>query len=158
MNCQGATAYTMGSLQTTCLVRVSHLHELQDIVYSLTLHRQVQKAQESEDSQQNTRRLHLAFARRGARSIYDRATSPLQCGTRANSEREYRRWLRRRCASQRSLHNAPIFRLLLKVAVNGTHQCDFLNFCGASSPQQSARVHGFERVVLLPGAGAVCNG
>ena len=33
--------------------------------------------------------------------------------------------------SQRSLHNAPIFRLLLKVAVNGMHQCDFLNFCGA---------------------------
>jgi hypothetical protein len=30
--------------------------------------------------------------------------------------------------SQRSLHNAPIFRLLLKVAVNGTHQCDFQNF------------------------------
>ena len=30
--------------------------------------------------------------------------------------------------SQRSLHNAPIFRLLLKVAVKGTHQCDFLNF------------------------------
>ena len=27
-----------------------------------------------------------------------------------------------------SLHNAPIFRLLLKVAVKGTHQCDFLNF------------------------------
>ena len=37
--------------------------------------------------------------------------------------------------SQRSLHNAPIFRLLLKVAVNGTHQCDFLNFCGASGLQ-----------------------
>ena len=37
--------------------------------------------------------------------------------------------------SQRSLHNAPIFRLLLKVAVNGTHQCDFLNFCGDSGPQ-----------------------
>ena len=33
-------------------------------------------------------------------------------------------------ASQRSLHNAPIFRLLLKVAVKGTHQCDLLNFCG----------------------------
>ena len=31
-------------------------------------------------------------------------------------------------ASQRSLHNAPIFRLLLKVAVKGTHQCDCLNF------------------------------
>ena len=27
-------------------------------------------------------------------------------------------------SSQRS----PIFRLLLKVAVNGTHQCDFINF------------------------------
>ena len=36
--------------------------------------------------------------------------------------------LRQQKASQRSLHNAPIFRLLLKVAVNGTHQCDFLNF------------------------------
>ena len=32
--------------------------------------------------------------------------------------------------SQRSLHIAPIFRLLLKVAVNGTQQCDFFNFCG----------------------------
>ena len=42
---------------------------------------------------------------------------------------------RKHCASQRSLHNAPIFRLLLKVAVNGTHQCDFLNFCGDPSPQ-----------------------
>ena len=39
-------------------------------------------------------------------------------------------------ASQRSLHNAPIFRLLLKVAVNGTHQCDFPNFCGALGLQQ----------------------
>ena len=39
-------------------------------------------------------------------------------------------------ASQRSLHNAPIFRLLLKVAVKGTHQCDFLNFCGAAWPQR----------------------
>ena len=36
--------------------------------------------------------------------------------------------------SQRSLHNAPIFRLLLKVAVKGTHQCDFTNFCGVSDP------------------------
>jgi hypothetical protein len=35
-------------------------------------------------------------------------------------------------ASQRSLHYAPIFRLLLKVAVNGTHQCDFQNFCEPS--------------------------
>ena len=38
-------------------------------------------------------------------------------------------------ASQRSLHNTPIFRLLLKVAVNGTHQCDSFNFCGSFGPQ-----------------------
>ena len=38
-------------------------------------------------------------------------------------------------ASQRSLHNAPIFRLLLKVAVNGTHQCDYSNFCGGFGSQ-----------------------
>ncbi len=42
--------------------------------------------------------------------------------------------------SQRSLHNAPIFRLLLKVAVNGTHQCDFLNFCGALGPQHQETI------------------
>ena len=39
--------------------------------------------------------------------------------------------------SQRSLHNAPIFRLLLKVAVNGTHQCDFINFGGQQCPTYS---------------------
>ena len=33
--------------------------------------------------------------------------------------------------SQRSLQDAPIFRLLLKVAVKGTHQCDFFNFWGS---------------------------
>ena len=38
-------------------------------------------------------------------------------------------------SSQRSLHNTPIFRLLLKVAVNGTHQCDSFNFCGSFGPQ-----------------------
>ena len=41
--------------------------------------------------------------------------------------------------SQRSLHNAPIFRLLLKVAVNGTHQCDFQNFCGGLGSQRHIR-------------------
>ena len=35
-----------------------------------------------------------------------------------------------------SLQNAPVFRLLLKVAVNGTHQCDFLNFWGTFGSQQ----------------------
>ena len=44
------------------------------------------------------------------------------------------------CVSQRSLHNAPIFRLLLKVAVNGTHQCDFQNFCGQQCPTRSTRI------------------
>jgi hypothetical protein len=39
-------------------------------------------------------------------------------------------------SSQRSLHNAPIFRLLLKVAVKGTHQCDFYNFWGIFGFQQ----------------------
>ena len=46
--------------------------------------------------------------------------------------------------SQRSLHYAPIFRLLLKVAVKGTHQCDFINFCGAFGPQQSFAVFDME--------------
>ena len=41
-------------------------------------------------------------------------------------------------ASQRSLHNEPIFRLLLKVAVKGTQQCEFLNFCGACAPMAGA--------------------
>ena len=47
------------------------------------------------------------------------------------------RWLRPPALSwpsQCSLHNAPIFRLLLKVAVKGTHQCESLNFCGALGP------------------------
>ena len=42
-----------------------------------------------------------------------------------------------RALSQCSLHNAPIFRLLLKVAVNGTHQCESLNFCGTLVPTMS---------------------
>ena len=61
-------------------------------------------------------------------------------------------------ASQRSLHNAPIFRLLLKVAVNGTHQCDFSNFCGAQRsqlPPQHARTrsvpHRWHHTQLLTG-------
>ena len=42
-----------------------------------------------------------------------------------------------RPTSQRSLHNAPIFRLALKVAVNGAHQCDFPNFCRQQCPTVS---------------------
>ena len=51
-------------------------------------------------------------------------------------------------ASQRSLHNAPIFRLLLKVAVNGTHQCDFLNFCGGLGPQHMLSLEIARNIVL----------
>ena len=42
------------------------------------------------------------------------------------------------CASQRSPQDAPIFRLLLKVAVKGTHQCDCLNFCGKPASQRES--------------------
>ena len=52
--------------------------------------------------------------------------------------------LRSTCdASQRSLHSTPIFRLLLKVAVNGTHQCDFSNFARPNGPncRLSTRSH-----------------
>ena len=41
-------------------------------------------------------------------------------------------------ASQCSLHSAPIFRLLLNVAVKGTHQCDFFNFLQRVIPQSIA--------------------
>jgi hypothetical protein len=44
------------------------------------------------------------------------------------------RWTLAVKASQRSLHNAPIFRLLLKVAVIGTQQCESPNFCGDQFP------------------------
>jgi hypothetical protein len=59
-------------------------------------------------------------------------------------------WNPEGCTSQCSLHSAPIFRLLLKVAVNGTHQCESLNFCGAHRPnvvavkQQATKVACFE--------------
>ena len=46
-------------------------------------------------------------------------------------------WKSEGVASQCSLHNAPIFRLLLKVAVNGTHQCESQNFCGDSCPNHA---------------------
>ena len=53
--------------------------------------------------------------------------------------------------SQRSLHNAPTFRLLLKVVVNGTHQCDSHNFCGAScSNNQNNNHHSLLGRAALP--------
>ena len=50
-------------------------------------------------------------------------------------------WLPAPYPSQRSLHSAPIFRLLLKVAVNGTHQCDFHNFWGALCSNCTTSIH-----------------
>ena len=51
--------------------------------------------------------------------------------------------------------NAPIFRLLLKVAVKGTHQCDLSNFCGGSWPptfvqKKRCRPEGFRTLSLKP--------
>jgi hypothetical protein len=45
--------------------------------------------------------------------------------------------------SQCSVHNAPIFRLLLQVAVNGTHQCESLMFLRniLSQSPSSHRLH-----------------
>ena len=48
-------------------------------------------------------------------------------------------------ASQCSLHNEPIFRLLLNVAVNGTHQCESICFCcGPFSPNLCGRGFDFQ--------------
>ena len=38
LNCQGITACAMKTLQTTCLIGVSHRHAMQDLVSSATLH------------------------------------------------------------------------------------------------------------------------
>ena len=54
-------------------------------------------------------------------------------------------------ASQRPLRNAPIFRLLSEVAVNGAHQCDFSNFCGTARFQQPHSCY-FNLCVCAPGS------
>ncbi len=46
----------------------------------------------------------------------------------------------KRCASRISLQNAPILRLLLKVAAKGTHQCDFNHFGGTFGFQRFLNV------------------
>ncbi len=44
-------------------------------------------------------------------------------------------WKHPRCVTSHcSLHSAPVFRLLLAVAVNGTHQRECLTFCGTFCP------------------------
>jgi hypothetical protein len=57
-------------------------------------------------------------------------------------------------ASQCSLHSEPIFRLLLKVAVNGTHQCESLNFCGTLCPNPPTVIVARTRQGILQTAGA----
>ena len=53
-------------------------------------------------------------------------------------------------ASQRSLHNAPIFRLLLKVAVNGTHQCDSIEFLRDRKIPTITKFGGVRRMLRAP--------
>ena len=69
----------------------------------------------------NTRRVMFSDCATGVRLWWGVATS-LQLGAGVNS------LTTARAASQRSLHNEPIFRLLLKVAVNGVSQCEFRIF------------------------------
>ena len=71
------------------------------------------------------------------------APFPQSINARSKSSASILSWGHAGChsiASQRSLHNAPIFRLLLKVAVNGTHQCESLNFCGALRPNSASLI------------------
>ena len=66
---------------------------------------------------------------------------------RSDSGRRKKQLIKRLCrngfphcqASQCSLHNAPILRLLLAVAANGTHQCESMICCGAFSPNLCGR-------------------
>ncbi len=52
--------------------------------------------------------------------------------------------------SQCSFHNAPICRLLLKVAVNGTHQCESLIVCGDLCPNHFSESLRSQITELLP--------
>ena len=70
----------------------------------------------------------------GNRQIDQVVNGACKVDAEGNSSKQERRYMCKArvsgalLSSQRSLHSAPIFRLLLKVAVNGTHQCDFHNF------------------------------
>ena len=55
--------------------------------------------------------------------------------------------------SQRSLHNAPIFCLLLKLAANGTHQCDSLEILRGLLGPNSQR----DAMSLVACAGLWCS-
>ena len=62
ISCQGVTAYAAGPLQSTCLVRVSHQHSLQDICCSLTIHHQILKQQGRWSPQHHSWRCDISVA------------------------------------------------------------------------------------------------
>ena len=137
INCQGITVYTMKPLQTTCLNGVSHQHAMQDLVSSATLHHPA--PQEAigfwilPASMLCSRQLPsvriVCCTRRAKLTRNEEDNTGARAGALAPARPSPT------MSSQRSLHNAPIFRLLLKVAVNGTHQCDYSNFCGNPGSQ-----------------------
>ena len=49
LSCQDIVAYATSPLQTTCLARVSHQHSLQDLLSSLTIHRQVPEGDKGDE-------------------------------------------------------------------------------------------------------------
>ena len=91
------------------------------------------------------------MGRVGVRAAQEYTVDRIEETARVYLQRAQQVLARVRRPSQRSLHNAPIFRLLLKVAVKGTHQCDFFNFCGALAPTRLTRVldRGSERMPPL---------
>ncbi len=85
-------------------------------------------------------------------SLSHKSTAPQVAGRAAAMRAQEISGVRRAAArhnraSQRSAHSTPIFRLLLKVAVNGAHQCHLLNLgrrFGSNNPK-----------LALPGVTAV---
>ena len=127
----------MKPLQTTCLNGVSHQHAMQDLTSSATLHHPAPgeaigdwilpaNMLEARSPPGSNKVGQALWSKATNIASFSDALRPCAIAVSASHHA---------LASQRSLHNAPIFRLLLKVAVNGTHQCDYSNFCGDSGPQ-----------------------
>ena len=141
INCQGITVYTMKPLQTTCLNGVSHQHAMQDLVSSATLHHPAPQEAIGDwilpanmlCSRQLPSVRIVCCTRRAKLTRNEEDNTGARAGALAPARPSPT------MSSQRSLHNAPIFRLLLKVAVNGTHQCDYSNFCGNLGSQHRAQ-------------------
>ena len=69
---------------------------------------------------------HPFVAGRPPRATTQRPTTLTDAALQTQKIRN--KWWSHSCLSQRSFQLVPIFRLLLKVAVRGTHQCDFHYF------------------------------